>query len=120
VALVTHTHAEAFPDMAAIGWDVALLEDGPCLIEGNKRPDLDLMQMGYGAPFGNARLGELLAFNLCRAMEVKYGKGATEMKEVSLFLRYANKNHQPECKKSRVAMASGQHAPGKPLERLER
>ncbi len=73
VALTTRTHAEAFPDMVVVGWDVALLEDGPRLIEGNKRPDLDLMQMGYGAPFGNARLGELLAYNLQCALKVKYG-----------------------------------------------
>lgn len=77
VALATRAHQEAFPDMVAVGWDVALLDDGPHLIEGNKRPDLDLMQMGYGAPFGNARLGELLAYNLRRALEVKYGKAAS-------------------------------------------
>lgn len=29
--------AKAFPELGTIGWDIALTEDGPCLIEGNAR-----------------------------------------------------------------------------------
>jgi hypothetical protein len=71
LALVKQAHTLAFADMVVLGWDVGLLESGPRLIEGNKRPDVDLMQMALG-PLGNARLGELLAYNLKRALEIKY------------------------------------------------
>jgi hypothetical protein len=39
------------------------------LIEGNKGPDVDLIQRSHGVPLGDARLGELLAFNLRRAFD---------------------------------------------------
>jgi hypothetical protein len=49
----------------------AILDDGPRLIEGNKGPDLDLVQKSHREPVGNARLGELLAFNLRRAIAAR-------------------------------------------------
>lgn len=60
-----------FPDQVAIGWDIAILADGPCLVEGNKSPDLDIVQRTHRAPLGNARFGELLAFNLKRALAAR-------------------------------------------------
>jgi hypothetical protein len=39
LALARHAH-EAFADHVAIGWDIALLQNGPHLVEGNKSPDL--------------------------------------------------------------------------------
>lgn len=60
-----------FPDQVAIGWDIAILADGPCLVEGNKSPDLDIVQRTHRAPLGNARFGELLAFNLKQALAAR-------------------------------------------------
>ncbi len=73
VELARRAHA-AFADQAIVGWDVALLVDGPQLIEGNKSPDLDIVQRITQQPVGDDRLGELLAWNLKRALAVKYGE----------------------------------------------
>jgi hypothetical protein len=70
--LARRAHALAFSDHVIIGWDIALLSDGPCLVEGNKGPDLDLVQKSHREPLGNARLGELLAFNLRCTLATKY------------------------------------------------
>lgn len=54
----------AFADRVLIGWDIAPLADGPCIIEGNSSPDLDILQRTSGVGLANGRLGELLAFHL--------------------------------------------------------
>jgi len=64
--LVLRAHA-AFRDWVVVGWDVAIRGEGVCLVEGNSGPDVDLIQRPLGAPFGNGRFGELLAFHLQRA-----------------------------------------------------
>ena len=74
--LVRRAHGTAFSDHVVIGWDVAILDDGPRLVEGNKGPDLDLVQRSHGEPLGNARFGELLAYNLRRSLEAKYSSAA--------------------------------------------
>lgn len=61
--LARQAHA-AFPHRTAIGWDVAMLKDGPCIIEGNGKPDLDIHQRVERRPLGDQRIAELLAFNL--------------------------------------------------------
>jgi len=63
LALVQHAHS-VFSDRIFVGWDIALLPDGPQLIEGNGGPDLDIIQRTHEEPVGNARLGQLLAFHL--------------------------------------------------------
>ena len=37
--------AQAFHELKTIGWDAALTEQGPCLIEANSRYDCDLLQV---------------------------------------------------------------------------
>lgn len=71
VALVARAH-RLFPDLVALGWDVAILEDGPCLVEVNKGPDVDLIQRPYAAPLGPSRFGALLAFHLEQALKARY------------------------------------------------
>jgi hypothetical protein len=73
--LARRAHTLAFADHVVIGWDIAILDDGPCLIEGNKGPDLDLVQKSHREPIGNARLGELLAFHLRRTIAARRGGG---------------------------------------------
>jgi hypothetical protein len=63
VDLVLRAH-KAFGDYALIGWDVAILDDGPTLIDGDQAPDVDILQRTSRGPIGNGRFGELLAYNL--------------------------------------------------------
>ncbi|PSJ16640.1 sugar-transfer associated ATP-grasp domain-containing protein [Nitrosomonas supralitoralis] len=74
INFVQHAHCSLFPDQVVIGWDVALLESGPCMIEANKAPDLDIIQRTREGPIGNERLGELLAFNLRQTVVAKYAE----------------------------------------------
>ncbi len=64
VACLAHA---AFPDQIAIGWDIALVDGGPKLVEGNKGPDLDIVQRVCREPIGNSRFGELMAYHIERA-----------------------------------------------------
>ncbi|MEO5655883.1 MAG: sugar-transfer associated ATP-grasp domain-containing protein [Nitrosospira sp.] len=74
IDLVQYAHGSAFSDQVVIGWDVALLDNGPYMIEANKAPDLDIIQRIGNGPIGNERLGKLLAFNLRRTVETKYAR----------------------------------------------
>jgi hypothetical protein len=51
-----------------VGWDIGFLPDGPCLIEGNAGPDVDIHQRVELRPIGNARYGELLAWHMERRL----------------------------------------------------
>lgn len=66
LALRAHT---AFGDYALIGWDIGLTAHGPVLVEGNRSPDLDIVQRTHREPIGNCRLGELLAFHVHLAVQ---------------------------------------------------
>jgi hypothetical protein len=55
---------DAFPDRVMVGWDVAMLKDGPVIIEGNGKPDLDIHQRVERRPLGDQRIAELVVFNL--------------------------------------------------------
>lgn len=55
----------AFEGRVVIGWDIAIDEDGPIIIEGNRGPDMDLMQRFMETGFcGPHRFGELIAHHL--------------------------------------------------------
>ena len=61
--LARRAHA-ALPEWAVIGWDIAIVEDGPVVIEGNSGADLDIVQRSHREPMGDSRFGELLAHHL--------------------------------------------------------
>ncbi len=66
-ALAERAHA-AFADRMMIGWDIAILDNGPHVVEANGSPDLDIIQRCEGRPIGNQRFGELLAFHVARCI----------------------------------------------------
>lgn len=48
-----------------IGWDIAIDSQGPLIVEGNRGPDVDLMQRFMDVGFcRNHRFGELIAYHL--------------------------------------------------------
>jgi hypothetical protein len=61
--LAIEAHAK-LGERVVIGWDVAVLADGPMIIEANGLPDQDILQRIHKAPLGEARLGQLLAHHL--------------------------------------------------------
>ena len=67
VDLAVRAH-EAFPHRIIVGWDVAMLADGACIIEGNGRPDLDIHQRAGRKHLGDSRIAELLACNIARSL----------------------------------------------------
>ena len=62
-ALAKRAH-QAFSDRLFVGWDIAVLCDGPCLVEGNYGPDVDIMQRHCSIGLCNQRFGQLLAWHL--------------------------------------------------------
>lgn len=66
-ALAERAHA-AFDDRYIVGWDMAILEDGPAIVEANGGPDTDMHQRVSREPLGNQRFGALMAFHLRNAV----------------------------------------------------
>ena len=54
----------AFCDRVVIGWDIAILDDGPIIVEGNGNPDLDILQRFMRKGLREHRFGALLAHHL--------------------------------------------------------
>ena len=78
-ALAVRAH-EAFADRVLIGWDIAITEGGPILIEGNRGPDMDLMQrfMELGFCHEN-RFTELIAHHLMLRGYIKPDVGSAAL-----------------------------------------
>jgi len=74
-AVRAHRH---FMDRVVIGWDIAILEDGPILIEGNGNPDLDILQRFMREGLRRDRFATLLTHHIReRDMRVQpIGEGA--------------------------------------------
>jgi len=64
-ALAIAAHRQ-FDDRVVIGWDIAVLEDGPILIEGNGNPDLDILQRFMRIGLREHRFAQLLAHHMRR------------------------------------------------------
>lgn len=65
LALARQAH-ESLREWTVIGWDIAIVDDGPVIIEGNCNADLDIVQRSHREPMGDSRFGELLAYHLAR------------------------------------------------------
>jgi hypothetical protein len=53
-----------FSDRVVVGWDIAVLDDGPIFIEGNGNPDLDILQRFMRMGLREHRFARLLAYHL--------------------------------------------------------
>jgi hypothetical protein len=60
--------AGLFPDRIMIGFDVAITDRGPVIIEGNVQQGCDMIQRTHDQPVGLQRLGALLAHNATEAL----------------------------------------------------
>ncbi|MBB5022913.1 sugar-transfer associated ATP-grasp domain-containing protein [Desulfurispira natronophila] len=61
--LATKAHRAMKPRIV-VGWDIALSDVGPVLVEGNGQPCTDGPQRRSGRPLGTERFGELVAYHL--------------------------------------------------------
>ena len=62
--LVVRAHQALDPRIPVVGWDVALLGDGPLLVEGNSIPCTVGMQMPEGVPLGETPFAAAVAGHL--------------------------------------------------------
>jgi hypothetical protein len=58
----------AVSDRGVVGWDIAILPDGPAIIEASGSPYLDILQRTQLRPIGTARLGRLISWRLARVL----------------------------------------------------
>jgi hypothetical protein len=70
VALAVAAH-RLLGKRVVVGWDIGFLPDGPCLVEGNAGPDIDIHQRIERRPIGNERFGQLMAFHLEKRLAIR-------------------------------------------------
>ena len=63
--------AGLFPDRIMVGFDVAITDRGPVIIEGNVQQGSDMVQRTHDLPVGLQRLGELLAYQASEALATR-------------------------------------------------
>jgi len=73
VEVVRQAHL-AFADRIVVGWDVAITDDGPRIIEGNGQFGLDMVQRTHRIPVGNSRFCELYAWHISQAANALWGE----------------------------------------------
>ena len=61
LAVKAHSH---FSDRVVVGWDIAVLDDGPIIVEGNGNPDLDILQRFMRIGLRDNAFADLLAYHL--------------------------------------------------------
>jgi hypothetical protein len=64
IVKLAETAHDRLADRIVLGWDIAVLADGPCVVEANAFPDLDINQRTMLAPLGNGELGRLIVHHL--------------------------------------------------------
>ncbi len=64
IDLVRRAHNRAFKDRIMIGWDIAITDDGPIIVEGNAGPDLDIIQRVGQIPLGSDLFGQIIVDHL--------------------------------------------------------
>lgn len=70
VAMVTKA-AGLFADRIMVGFDVAITDRGPVIIEGNVQQGCDMVQRTHDLPVGLQRLGDLLAHQASEALATR-------------------------------------------------
>ena len=69
VRMVERAHA-LYPDQVMLGFDVAITDRGPVIIEGNVQSGCDMIQRTHDKPVGRQRLGQLFAFHASTAVRM--------------------------------------------------
>jgi hypothetical protein len=67
--LASRAHS-VFREQVVAGWDIAILAEGPVLVEGNAAADTDIHQRVSGLPLGSGKFGEMFLPLLLKAIEV--------------------------------------------------
>lgn len=70
MAVARRAHA-IFAPRVMVGWDIAITDNGPYIVEGNMAPDTDILQRAHRAPLGGTRFAELVRFHLSRQSETR-------------------------------------------------